>query len=377
MRIQFSLRNLLIFTALVSILLGGVLHPLYQRQRFQKFVTEINAAGGYVITSTEGTDWRTSSAHIIEIDFGAAFHTEVDLEVLQKVVLLPNLRTLSFEDGVLTNKHLEILASSKSLEKLSLSRTDIVDRDIELLTSLRTLRDLNLSGTLVSNGCLPILAKFQNLEVLRVAKTFITLDELCQLRGDSLRVLDASYCNGSYIDLSQDGFGGLPNLNSLVLKYAGGRLKLDPTHQLPNLKYLDICTGEVSIAGLAKVAPNIEELALEPRRLSVSDIEELALQKKLKKLILHQHDFIPMWNGFRPMRKDVMIEGVSVEIIPSEVTDAEQAISQLLKQRPNLLITDEDLTRDTAFQYSGQRKLGARGVNSDSQKAPVGGGGFF
>ena len=161
-----------------------------------------------------------------------------------------NVVELQLGEVELTNGEVEAIGSLKSLQRLSLSKTNVTDQQIRTMQRLHNLVELNLTGTQIGDESLNRLGSFPKLERLNLTKTKITDEGLHALRQfKSLRSLSIDRCR-----ITDEGMKTLAELPRLeTLKLSETSITDDAINFLKDsasLRGLVLAETEVSQAGL-------------------------------------------------------------------------------------------------------------------------------
>lgn len=187
-----------------------------------------------------------------------------------------------------TDKTLENIKSTRSLEELDLGLTGVTDQGLAKISGLDRLRHLEIYNDNLSGSGLAHLTRLGNLTDLRLASNpHINDDALANLA--SLRNLD-------YLDLTQTTITGaglkhlrkLDHLSTLLLRTTQTSDEfLSPLVNLP-IATLDLNRTQVTDAGVEKLAKmtSLRELDLGFTNVTGSAIRSLSRLPQLHKLIL-------------------------------------------------------------------------------------------
>ncbi len=249
---QFSLRTLMILTAIVALACGWLGSKIEQKRRQREAVATIvklgdNAQAAYDFQlngNTEGPPGPAWVRGLLGENFfsevvGAQFEGVQDAEradaglacigefrKLETLTLhgtrvsdrgacnlsrLTDLRLLNLEKTGLTDNGAACLRDMTKLEKLDLWMTSIGDAGLCNLMDMRELNELGLSGTKVGDSGMEYLANLRQLKVLHLIGTKVTDAGLQHLKGLTALVQldlgDANVTEEGVADLRK----GLPN----------------------------------------------------------------------------------------------------------------------------------------------------------------------
>jgi hypothetical protein len=163
--------------ALIAVALSGY-WAWQSRSEWNDRVTDIESAGGRVFTRNldekakdlVGIDTAKSEAEqgYEPSDVAVLLEktTQVTPELLQDIVDLPNLDTLSLNDKQFVPEDLAALRAATGLEKLFLQDTATNDESLQYLKSLERLEMLNLARTRVTDRGLEHLTHLPRLKYL-------------------------------------------------------------------------------------------------------------------------------------------------------------------------------------------------------------------
>ena len=153
---QFSLRSLLIFTAIVAVCCGWMGRRIEQKRNEREAVEAISKLGGEVMydsgAAPPGPNWlrRLLGEHFFsKVDQVTLHHvTDEELTCLDE---LPDLVSVDLEGASITDVGLSHLRGLTRLENLDLRGTKVTDAGMANLLSLSNLRYLKLQGTSVTD----------------------------------------------------------------------------------------------------------------------------------------------------------------------------------------------------------------------------------
>ncbi len=209
-RLSYSLRALLLCTALMALWLGVASHRARQQRMA---VLAIREVGGHPIY-----DYMLAQSDQLQGDLAKAvppgpvwlrdlvgeeyFMRPVQLifqkgritdQGLERIRLFNGLNAIHLEDRNISDAGIQYLCNLESVEHLCLSRNRITDTGLAQLDGLKNLQRLDIEETDVSDVGLEHLSQFKNLNTLCVYKTRITLDGVAKLQSalPSLKI----YCD--------------------------------------------------------------------------------------------------------------------------------------------------------------------------------------
>ena len=261
-RFCFSLRALLIFTALACVLMGWIANQRGQSRQDLLIAEKLKSHGATVILrspfdapepgrklrqmtdSIEQSWWRRQLGSLLGPRVGYVsirqpsfyqrtyWYGDTTASDVKLVAQLKDVRGLYL---YVTLDALPPIANLRSLQTLDLNATDIAD--LTLLVGLTKLREINLNHTEVVN--LKPLAEFKKLQSLHLNYTRVS--DLTPLAA--IQNLHDLFLDGT--DVSDiRALGGLKSLAWLYL-YKTSVIDLTPLAKLTNLEYLDLSSTQV------------------------------------------------------------------------------------------------------------------------------------
>ena len=233
--LQFSIRGLLVFTALVAVPLGWFVNHF---ERPRRAVAAIEALGGS-FKYGDSMDRPGAVERWLRGKFPKSYFDPVI--------------SVSLGSHRITDDDLVHLAGLTSVQRLYLRETQITDAGLSRLTGLTTLRCLYLGDTRVTDAGLAQLAGLRAIRALDLHGTRVTSAGLARLTGlTSMQELDLS-------DTQVDDSG--------LAKLA----------ELKSLEYLDLCNTRVTNAGLKHLAglSTLQSLSLRGTRVTDAGVQEL------------------------------------------------------------------------------------------------------
>jgi Leucine-rich repeat (LRR) protein len=106
----------------------------------------------------------------------------IEIQEVQKLLRLKNLRQLNLSSSRLLDKHLEYIGKINSVELLDLDSTEITNQGLSFLQSLKKLKQLRLKDNpQLTDMCIEYLSNLESLELLHIESTSITINGLRRL----------------------------------------------------------------------------------------------------------------------------------------------------------------------------------------------------
>lgn len=199
-RLSFSIRGLMLFTLVVSCLLGWIGRDLYQYRTERSLYLEIEAAGGSGMIMPKGADayqfgmegsaelslyQRAISWVMGEHFFYRIFVLQLPKEdINQHVAKLPHFSELAIlyvQDSSIDDDFIQHLAQVTTLQQLSFRGSEFENVRFQNLASLRHLREISFTQCQLSNSLLSQLKSLKHLEKLSFDNTSLTDDGVKQL----------------------------------------------------------------------------------------------------------------------------------------------------------------------------------------------------
>jgi hypothetical protein len=277
---QFSLRTLLILTAIVAIASAWLGKRIEQKRKERDAVAAIIESGGYVRYDYQYMNGRVdlnaepAAAGWLRKLCGDNFFSEVVwVRANGTGVVFPDvlteLRVLELNKTNVGDAELVNLKRMTQLEELVLSETAVTDAGLACLEGLTRLRYLDVSATQVSDEGLAHLKDLTQLQNLSLRATRVTDTGLGRLGG--LRQLQQLFLGGTQItDAGLIHLKGMTELQRLTLD--GSKITdsgLKHIKALTKLQSLDLRESAVTAAGVAdlqKALPNCVIYFYEPTR---------------------------------------------------------------------------------------------------------------
>lgn len=187
---RFSLRSLLIFTAIV----GGPAALIGQRIHANRFSTALASelstrypGGVHFKDQQKKSDQPPTLLNSIfkprravRICLRADGLTDEEFE---NICRLRDLESISLSGASITSDAIPELRRLRELNFLNLSRTSVRDRDVFVISRLDSLETLHLVNTQISDACIPDLSKMKNLKTLGIKGTQISEQGVKQLQS--------------------------------------------------------------------------------------------------------------------------------------------------------------------------------------------------
>ena len=258
-RFQFSLRTLLIFTAIVAIPCAWLGRKVEQKRKEREAVAAITKLGGFVRYDFEfdksgralpnaeppGANWLRNL-------LGENFFTEIQGVVLGKRANIPT----PGDAGLVS------LSEFSHIQMLMLTDADVTDIGLENLQGLRQLKWLYLSGTKVTSAGMVHLNGLTQLLRLDLSKTKISDAGLAHLTGltslSKLALRDTNVSDSGLVHLE-----GLAQLNELDLSGTNvGDAGLVHLKRLTSLRTLHLELNNVTHAGFDDLQNTLPKCAI-------------------------------------------------------------------------------------------------------------------
>ena len=204
---QYSLRTLLVLTAIVAVWFAWWSHKARQQR---EAVEAIRAAGGLVAYDFE-------QGNIFDKSTKQPRYWPKWLVGAIGVDYFTHVGGIRLDDSNVADADLERLAAFRGLLGLSLDRTDVTDAGVKHLSGLTALQELHLQNTKVSDAGLGHLQGLTALRELYLWNTKVTDTGLQHLQG--LKALRVLYLGDTKVtDASIKHLQGLKTLQELFLR---------------------------------------------------------------------------------------------------------------------------------------------------------------
>lgn len=155
MKIRFSLRQLLIATALIAAAVQVLLYltaDLRARMAIERNLSEL---GAYWVNVGDNRS------------ISASFHSPIASSEIAK---FGEIKTLDFKEAHITDESLQNLRGLKSVGFIVFGLSDVQDDQIRLLKNIGRVRALMLTHTNLTDGCIDSLIELNGLETVVVSK---------------------------------------------------------------------------------------------------------------------------------------------------------------------------------------------------------------
>ena len=276
-RFRFSVRTMLVATAVLSALLGLVGNEVQQlrfhRQAVRR-VRELGGSCGSVVGNSFGESWGPKWCPLIKDSMYADFECvwlnstgnaglrDEDLAVLKH---FPRLRVVEFSAPLLTDVAMTHLGEIDSLRELTLYETQVTGQGLRRLRGI-SLEMLVLGGPAVTDEMLKALDAFPLLRKLMITESSVTdkgLENLAHVPR-----LEKLYLSRSPLgDASMNHLSNLTRLQELdLIGLAISDDGIAPLAALTRLRSLTVVNTSVTAAGLTKLhgAPALKSLGFGP-----------------------------------------------------------------------------------------------------------------
>lgn len=257
---QFSVRGLLLLTAVCALVFGVVTHKWRVDQRRRSIGEEFCRVGGYV--NWEASPWWTSevvAARFIPDDF---YHAQrswkgegiTDAVIMRLAPRLACVKYLALDGSEITDKSLAVVGKMRRLRCLGLTSTAVTDVGLQELGRLPRLEELHLRGAGISDRSLSWLARLLVRKDFKVPIVSRVTDEALIYLGriSTLKKLDLGMTEVTDLGLSR-----LVSLTQLEELGLAGTLISDKglvhLEQLPRLRVLDLGGTGVTDDGVKRL----------------------------------------------------------------------------------------------------------------------------
>lgn len=322
--LQFSLRSLLIITAILSVLLGWLGSILFRVRQQRDIVSRIESIGGKVYY-----DYQVAGEHIkakpppgpklIRLVLGDDAFARVEVvhlleaktkdEHLVWLTKLPELNYIILNGPDITDEGMKYVAEIAKLRGLGLFDTNVTAHGLACLNSAEHFVSLSLDGSMVNDDMLEPLNALPHLQFLQLVRTNVTsaglvhLSKLTQLReldilegrqigGDGLQHLkdlsNLERLQVFYTSVSDDGLRHLRGLRRLRSLNLDGTTVSDSGIEhlcgLRELTHLDLAGTKVGDAGLGRLLrlERLDHLDLTQTAVTDAGAVHLAKMKRLR-----------------------------------------------------------------------------------------------
>ncbi len=306
--LQFSLRTLFVLIS-VTALVVGIFWNIYRDNRDYENRRDHWLSIGYKLEVEETPVWfglhtRRKIVGLWTDDLSPYYHSNrISFGDVQQ---LQDLRRISILENSLPDEACAEIAKLAHVEKLAFFDSHITNTSIEKLSHLPKLTSLELAQTweLEKDG-IPFFNQFSALQELSLNSCIHLAENIDQLRIPSLRELDISACHFERLDLSKNGFGGMPQLEVLIARECGIQKIIFDDSKL-KLRRLDLRVNKLTrLDGLAAAAPELEVLLIDEDDLNPELIDDLRQLKNLTYLIIGAgHQITATYFGNRTLVKD-------------------------------------------------------------------------
>lgn len=325
-RFQFSVRSLLLLTAVVAVLVDWFTVHMRQAQRQQQVVVSAFNVWYDVDSRKDEPGKRSGCVGWLAPDclrrlFGDDFfkevayvnfqNREVSDDVWRRIRELRGLRILELHGANFSGDALRWVRDIPHLESLHVGSTFLDDIGLQQLGRLDGLRDLNLQFTRITSAGTFCLEALPNLEVLDLSGT--TVDDTAALhigKLTHLKLLDIGDTSITDVGVRRlvtlgqlenlnlnhnkgirllDGLASLKTLRSLFVdSTAVGDRALAVVARLPSLRSLCLARTPITDGGLARIGnlPELESLDLSGCKVTDQGIAQLRGLQKLRCLVL-------------------------------------------------------------------------------------------
>ncbi len=290
---------------------------------------------------------ENASGDVIGIDT-AARRSWVDDTQMEQILVFPKLQALVVEGPNISHLLAPQIAKATHLTSLTMQTTMITDEGVTEFKKLKSLKviDLRLSP-LLTDAAMATLAAMPQLRAVRLSGTEITDQGLVMLlQLPQLTELDLRNCRG----ITQVGFEKLAARKTLrTLKIGGATVDdqtLERVGQMRNLTGLSLDNGDISDAGIAKLAslPLVSFTIYQCANISDLGLDIFATLPNLQRLTLR--DVGVMGSSLGKLPHPELL--VTLNMAQSQITDAEVIQLEKMSGLKELTLSETALT-DTAI----------------------------
>jgi hypothetical protein len=322
-RFQFSLRTMMVFTAICAVGCGWLFRRVEQKRKEREAVEALRrnfVAECFYDYQLDGSGAEPPGPGWLRSVFGENFFAAVTIanfggmrsareSSLVRIEAMPDLVELNMPLCDLSDQGLVHLQGLTKLRELNLSGTNVGD-GIVCLSKLRDLRELHLHGTQVGDVGAAGLAALVNLEDLDLGYTRVTDAGLKNLAGlTQLRKLTLTDTSAG--DEGMEAIARLENLRTLDLNGTrignAGVAKLQTLTELRELDLTDCAVSDAGLTWLAKL-PNLEKLDISGTRITAHSLYTLMSMHQLKSLSIHETLIVPAIDQLRRALPDCKID---------------------------------------------------------------------
>jgi hypothetical protein len=282
------------------------------------------------------------------------------LELLEQLPRPQDMRRFGFRGEVFNQSSMVPLLTQihrySALQELHLQGLALTKEQAALLAEHPELRLLALSHGNLPQGSLKLAERLPRLETLILDNTVCDPHELLQLHLPELRYLDLSKSSLSTLDLTKQGWGRFPKLETLILRQNNlTRITTEPG-ALPRLKHLDLGTWgdeqQLDWPGITAALPELTLLAAPPLWLQPDSIPSIRGLANLRYFLVtadpppRDDVFTFFISGGEPRPYGGVAQFRAVK--PESVKDVfparlVPALLELIQQRPDVLFSEYDL----------------------------------
>jgi len=277
MRFQFTIRSMLLVTALVGVLLA-IRQPAVRKYGSQRIAAEKLLDVGARITvepiRPASLRWLVANGDLGPITTVRLEGCRQPGDSLAALADLPDLKHLYLPNSAVTDDHLQHVAGLGRIRRLALWRTQITERGFRHLEGLENLELLDIHGSRVSEDALPHLARLPHLRQIITTMTLTDRGLAC------LRTFPhhPSIVRGKIVvegvtDRGMADLGALTSIQELEIRNsnvsAEGYAQLVRLRRLAGLNVSGATCDDASLAQIHRIA-SLRSLSVHSRPAQVS-----------------------------------------------------------------------------------------------------------
>ena len=277
MRFRFTIRSLLLVTALVGVLLA-IREPAVRKYGAQQAAAEKLRAVGARITvepiRPAPLRWLVANGDLGPITTVRLEGCRQPGDSLAALADLPDLQRLYLPNSAVTDDHLQHVAGLTGIRRLALWRTQITARGFRHLAGLENLELLDIHGSRVSEEALPHLARLPHLRQIITTMTFTDRGLACLCTfAQHPRILRGKVVVEGVTNRGMADLGALTSIQELDIRNshvsAEGYAQLVRLRLLAGLDISGATCDDASLAQIHRIA-SLRSLSVHSRPAQVS-----------------------------------------------------------------------------------------------------------